>query len=175
MVTIVAFSLGLEQRAQGLGIVALLFIASAFLRTVIILNKLQFAGLKLIRTRDKMRFFVRSLGIFFVTYLAAATTSYAAFWMGAFGVSDGGGGGAIDIDPEALFFNILLIVGGCFFGLASGGSVLVLLGVRWWPVGNCIEVSLVEHDFGRAAGETVRPTSESGHARGRRARTEQLH
>jgi hypothetical protein len=148
LVTIFAISLALERAVAPLGILAFFLVAPAYLRTARIVRRLRENDLPVDRWRDYGTFFLRCCGLSVVTGSAVGSAFFATYWPFAAFI-DTRSGGAIDFDPFRVLANLVFFLAGLFCGMASGGLVLVLIAVHWWPVREVVEVYLVRHDFGR--------------------------
>lgn len=148
LVTIFAISLALERAVAPLGIFTFLLIAPANLRTARIVRRLRENELPVVHWRDYGTFFLRCCGLSIVTGIAVGSAFFATYWPFAAFI-DTRGGGAIDFNPFRVLANLVLFLAGLFCGMTSGGIVLVLISVRWWPVREAVEAYLVQHDFGR--------------------------
>ena len=154
MVTMVAISLALELEAPCRGIGAFLLLVPTYVRTAVIVRRVRASGSSIQHWRHYIAFYLRSFVLFLFTYLATGVAFYAAFapFAAYIGMTERG---AIDFDPERLLVNLVLFLSGLFCGLASGGTVLVLIGLRYWPICQAVDRYLVQHGFGQSRGDAL--------------------
>jgi len=121
LVTLIAATLGLMGLSPGMGIAFGVLATPALIRTAVAASRARAAGAGL-NGYEKAWIFLASIGMFFISVLAAGIAFYGVCWAGFVVVEPDGG---LDAGLSAG-----IILGGI------GGILVLVLMIRWlWPLG----------------------------------------